>query len=266
MIGRLLKLPNDDSRKIMFVAISLCLVCSLMVSSAAVLLGPIQAAQQQENLRRNVLVTAGLLDPEDEDTNVNTVFAGVEARIVDLQAGDFTDSINSQTFDPIEVRRNSATSDELEDDEDVAGIGRRERYVRVYIVRDGDRISRLVLPIRGRGLWSTMSAFIALESDFNTVASINYFEHGETPGLGDEIEDADWQSIWVGRKIYDEAGQPRLRVIRGRVNSGSPNAIHEIDGMAGATLTGNGVSNTVAFWFGENGYGPFLENLRKEGA
>lgn len=266
MIRRILDLPNEDSRKVMFVAISLCLVCSLMVSAAAVLLGPIQAAQQQENLRRNVLIAAGLLDPDDEDTAVNQAFAGVEARIVDLEAGTFDDKVNPLTFDPTEVMRNPATSDELSDEEDVAGIGRRERYVRVYIVREGDEISRIVLPIRGRGLWSTMYAFIALEGDFNTVASINYFQHAETPGLGDEIEDPDWQAGWEGRQVFDAAGQPRLQVIRGRVNAQSPDAIYEIDGMAGATLTGNGVSNTIAFWFGELGYGPLLENLRTEGA
>ena len=79
-------------------------------------------------------------------------------------------------------------------------------------------ISRIVLPVRSRGLWSTMFAFIALEKDFNTVAAINYFEHAETPGLGDEIEEPDWQALWRGRKVYDDAGQPRLRMIRRGVN------------------------------------------------
>lgn len=266
MIRKLLNLPNDDSRKIMFIAITLCLVCSLMVSAAAVLLGPIQAAQQQENLRRNVLIAAGLLDREDDEANVNQLFNEIEARIVNLDTGWFDTSVNPQTFDPREVKRNPATSDELDDDDDIAGIGRRERYVRVYIVRDGDDISRIVLPVRSRGLWSTMFAFVALEEDCNTVATINYFEHAETPGLGDEIEDPDWQALWQGRKIYDAAGKPRLRVIRGRVNEQSPDAIHEVDGMAGATLTGNGVNDMVVFWFGESGYGPFLERLRTEGA
>jgi Na+-transporting NADH:ubiquinone oxidoreductase subunit C len=264
MIRRLLDLPNDDSRKIMFVAISLCLVCSLMVSSAAVFLAPIQIAQEQESLRRNVLIAAGLLDAEDDDANVNQLFRDIEARIVDLDLGEFTDAVNPATFDPEAAARGPA-SIELRGGQDVAGIGRRERYSRVYVVRDGDEISRLVLPIRGRGLWSTMFAYVALEGDFNTVAAINYFDHGETPGLG-EVDDPEWQALWIGRKIYDDAGQPRLKVIRGRVNPASASAIHEIDGMAGATLTGNGVSNTIAFWFGESGFGPFLKNLSEQGA
>ena len=110
-----------------------------------------------------------------------------------------------------------------------------------------------------------MFAYVALEGDFNTVAAINYFNHGETPGLG-EVDDPEWQALWVGRKIYDDAGEPKLKVIRGRVNPDSPNAIHEIDGMAGATLTGNGVSNTIVFWFGDSGFRPFLDKLRTEGA
>ncbi len=266
MIRRLLELPNDDSRKIVFVAVSLCLVCSLMVSSAAVLLAPIQAAQEQENRRLNVLLAAGLIDEGDEDVQVNQLFQQIEARIVDLDTGQFTDAVNPATFDPRAAKRDPNMSDELPDDQDVAGLSRRERYARVYILRDGDAISRIVLPVRAYGLWSTMFAFIALEGDLNTVAAINFYEHAETPGLGDEIEDPDWRAQWVGRQIFDASGQPRLRVIRGRVDPVSPNAIHEVDGMAGATLTGNGVSNMIVFWFGESGFGPFLDNLRAGGA
>lgn len=265
MIRGLLDLPNDDSRKIIFVAVTLCLVCSLMVSTAAVLLAPIQAAEKQESLRRNVLITAGLLDADDEDANVATLFARMEAQIVDLETGEFASNIDARTFDPVRARRDPALSGELDEDVDIAGIDRRERYIRVYIVRDGDKISRLVMPIRGRGLWSTLYAFIALEGDFDTVAAVNFYEHGETPGLAD-IDDPDWQAMWIGRHIYDAAGDPRLRVIRGRVNEQSPGAINELDGISGATLTGNGVSNLLAFWFGDMGYQTFLKNLRTQGA
>lgn len=266
MIRRLLDLPNDDSRKIVFVAVSLCLVCSLMVSAAAVLLAPMQVAQQQEFLRRNVLLAAGLIAEDDDDAKVNQLFREIEQRMVDLDAGRFTDAIDPRTFDPRAAKRDPKLSDEIPENADVAGINRRERYARVYILRNGEDVSRIILPVRAYGLWSTMFAFIALEGDFNTVASINFYEHAETPGLGDEIEDPDWRAQWVGRQVFDTTGQPRLRVIRGRVDPASPGATYEVDGMAGATLTGNGVSNMIAFWFGESGFGPFLDYLRTQGA
>jgi Na+-transporting NADH:ubiquinone oxidoreductase subunit C len=115
MIRGLLNLPNDDSRKIIFVAVTLCLVCSLMVSTAAVLLAPIQAAEKQESLRRNVLITAGLLDADDEDANVAQLFMQMEAQIVDLDTGEFASNINALSFDPVRARRDPALSDELDE-------------------------------------------------------------------------------------------------------------------------------------------------------
>jgi Na+-transporting NADH:ubiquinone oxidoreductase subunit C len=266
MIRRWLNLPNDDSRKIAFVALSLCLVCSLLVSAAAVLLAPIQKAREQENLRRNVLLAAGLIDDADDTAVVNQRFGEVEARIVDLETGQFTDAVDVRTFDQLEVARDPLMSKALSSDEDPASIGRRERYARVFIVRDGDQIERLILPLRGYGLWSTMHAFIALKSDLNTVAAINFYEQGETPGLGAEVENPRWRASWEGRKVFDESGQPQLRVVKGTVNEYDRDSKYQVDGISGSTLTGIGVSNMISFWFGESGFGPFLDNLRAQGA
>ena len=146
---------------------------------------------------------------------------------------------------------------------DIANIKRRERYAKVYLLRDGDEIETIILPIRGYGLWSTMYGFIALEADGNTVSGLSFYEHGETPGLGDKIEDPRWLGLWPGKKVYDADGEPQLEVIRRREATDDP---HSIDGITVETLTCPGVTNMLAFWLGGQGYGPYLRGLERTGS
>lgn len=125
--------------------------------------------------------------------------------------------------------------------------------------------SKIILPIRGYGLWSTLYGFIALEADASTVAGIGFYEHGETPGLGGEVDNPVWKANWQGKEVY-ASGELAIEVIKGSVNPESPNASHEVDGLAGATLTTKGVDYLVEFWLGEYGYQTFLENLKSGGA
>ena len=60
--------------------------------------------------------------------------------------------------------------------------------------------------------------------------------------------------------------EPALGLIKGSVDAANANAKHQIDGLSGATLTSNGVTNLVKFWMGANGYAPFLANLKTGGA
>jgi Na+-transporting NADH:ubiquinone oxidoreductase subunit C len=122
-------------------------------------------------------------------------------------------------------------------------------------------LEKIILPVRGYGLWSTMYGFIALEQDANTVAGLGFYEHGETPGLGGEVDNPRWKAMWPGKQVYRD-GDVELGLIKGSVDSGSDNADWQVDGLAGATLTSRGVTNLVHFWLGENGFEPFLNNLQ----
>ena len=128
---------------------------------------------------------------------------------------------------------------------------------------DSGELSRIILPVHGYGLWSTMYALLALAPDGRTVKAITYYEQRETAGLGGEIANPSWQAKWVGKEVIDDNGEPVFRVAKGSVNEESPNAIHQVDGLSGATLTSNGVTNTIRFWLGEDGFGPYLEKLRR---
>jgi Na+-transporting NADH:ubiquinone oxidoreductase subunit C len=256
--------PNDDPGKILAVAITLCLVCSVLVSGAAVLLKPLQDRNKALAVRKQIVSVAGF--QADNAQQVEALFRQhIEARIVDLESGDFDDSIDPASFDPHAASRDPATSRALGPDEDPARIKRRPNQAPVYLVRDGERIKTVVLPVYGYGLWSTMHGLIALAGDGRTVTGLTFYEHGETPGLGDFIENPAWQAQFPGKLAFDEHGKLRLGVIKGGVNPDSPEAKYAVDAVAGATLTSNGVNNLLRYWLGEQGFGPFLERLRAGG-
>ncbi len=265
MIGGLLQLPNDDARKIVFVALGLCLVCSLLVSASAVLLRPIQQAEAALDQQRNVVVAAGLGSPDMAAADVAASFAQLQVRVVDFETGWFNDSIDPATYDPRAAARDPSVSSALTRAEDTARIGRQARYATVYLQVSDNGLQRIVLPIHGYGLWSTMYAYLALEGDLNTVAAVAFYEQAETPGLGGEVQNPRWQASWEGKLVFGDEGDVRLRVIKGQVDRSSPQAQWQLDALSGSTLTANGVSNMLSFWLGEEGFGPFLNKLRREG-
>ena len=132
----------------------------------------------------------------------------------------------------------------------------------VFLVRDGDRLVQVILPIEGAGLWATMYGFLAVESDGQTARGLQFYEHGETPGLGDGVDKPAWQAQWRGKRLFDDDGSPLIEVVKGAAPAGSD---YQIDGLAGATLTGRGVSIFVQHWIGDEGYGPYLKSLSSGG-
>lgn len=239
------------------VATAVCLVCAVIVSTAAVTLRPFQAENRIAFRQLNVLQAAGLYAP---GLDVDRAFERIERRIVDFETGEYVDG--AENFDPARAMRDPAQSSALA--EDPAGIVRRPHYGEVFVAKsEAGQLERVILPVHGYGLWSTMYAFIALEPDLRTITGIRFFEHGETPGLGGEIENPAWQQSWVGKQVRDEEGGVRFKVDRGPTPEGVPDAGYRIDGLSGATITSRGVENMVNFWLGEQGYGPYLASLER---
>ena len=246
--------------RILTVALGLCLVCSVVVSTAAVVLKPAQQANKTLDLKRNILMAAGLLDPV---LSVEEQFEQVETRVVSLDEGRFVEGVDPASFDQREAAKDPAQSRAIPGDADPAKLVRREDRALVYLVRDQQGgLDKIILPIRGYGLWSTLYGFMALQSDGNTVAGLGFYEHGETPGLGGEIDNPNWKAIWPGKQVY-QGEQVAIQVLKGAVPSGSADAQWQVDGLSGATLTTKGVHNLVRYWMGDQGFKPLLENLRR---
>ena len=250
---------NDSTSKTLIVAFSLCIVCSIIVSAAAVVLQPRQEANKSLDRKRNILAAAGMLD---DSKSVDELFAQISTRVVDMRTGKFTDDVNVENYDQRKAAKDPSASDALSAAQDLAKVSRREHYAVVYLVEDaaGD-IDKIILPIHGYGLWSTLYGFIALESDGNTVAGLGFYEHAETPGLGGEVDNPRWKASWPGKQVYRD-GDVTIGLIKGSVDPASADATWQIDGLAGATLTARGVTNLVQFWLGKNGFEPFLNNLQ----
>ena len=246
--------------RILTVALGLCLVCSVVVSTAAVVLKPAQQANKTLDMKRNILMAAGLLDPA---LSVEEQFEQVETRLVSLDEGRFVEGVDPASFDQREAAKDPAQSRAIPGDADPAKLVRRENQALVYLVRDQQGgLDKIILPIRGYGLWSTLHGFMALESDGNTVAGLGFYEHAETPGLGGEVDNPNWKAIWPGKQVY-QGEQVAIQVLKAAVPAGSPDAQWQVDGLSGATLTTKGVDNLVRYWMGDQGFKPLLENLRR---
>ena len=256
-----LNLPNDNIVKTIGVAVSLCLVCSIIVSGAATLLKPTQVANALLDKKNNILAVSGI---DLAGKSVEEAFGQIETKVIDMSTGEITDAVNPDTFDQRKASKDPEYRVDLSAEQDIAQIGGRSKYANVYLVKEGDVVKKFILPIKGYGLWSTLYGFIALEQDANTVSGITFYEHKETPGLGGEIENKKWQTSWGGKQIADASGQPVIQLIKGTVSADTPGAQHKIDGLAGATLTSNGVTNLVQFWMGDDGFGPYLEKVRTQ--
>lgn len=252
---------RETPLRTLWITLVMCLVCSVVVTAAAVLLRPWQEENRERDRQQNILAIAGLYQP---GLDVPTVFdERVSPLLVDLKTGRFSEAFDPARFDPLAAARDPALSQALSKAEDPASIRRRERHSVVYRVEKPDASLVWVLPVRGYGLWSTMYGFVALESDLQTVAGFGFYEQGETAGLGGEVDNPAWKAQWPGKQLLDEDGNLALQVIKGHADPAGPAFRQQVDGVAGATLTMNGVNHLLRFWLGEQGFGPFLKNLKR---
>lgn len=258
---------KDSLGSIVLVAIGVCLVCSILVSISAVALRPAQIANKQLDQKQNILRASGLLPADalvdDQGRGVDELFSAFEARVVDLNTGQFVDDEDPATFDPLRAAKEPSQSTALTKDEDLATIGRREHKSLVYIMRGADGgIAKVVMPVRGYGLWGTLFGYLALEGDITTVAGLGFYSHKETPGLGGEVDNAKWKALWPGVQVFDANGEPGISLVKSRSPEGSAAAANEVDALSGATFTTRGVENMIRYWTGAGGFGPFLAKLK----
>ena len=254
---------KESTVRTLTVALLVCLVCSVFVAGAAIALKPTQVENRLLDKQRSILAIAGLGEAGMSAAKVKELFnSTITAKLVDLESGKFSDAHNPITFDPLKAAKDPKLSSVLKGSDDIAGIKRQERFSTVYMVEKDGQVETLILPVRGYGLWSTLHGFIAVKGDLNTVVGMGFYQHGETPGLGGEVDNPKWKGQWPGKTLFDDNGELAVQIVKGGVDPQSPQAVHQVDGLAGATLTSVGVDNLLKFWLGQNGFGPFIANLR----
>ena len=230
-----------------------CIACAIIVSVTAVSVRPEQNLNIENEKKIKILAAAGI-----ETDKVDEEFSRIKTVFVDFETDKLV-TIDS-AYDHIKAASDPDLSTVIPKADDIAVLKRRENIGTIYVwVDEKNAIEKLVLPIRGYGLWGTLYGYLSLDSDLNTVRGIEYYDHKETPGLGGEVDNPNWKSDWYGKRIYNDDGNVALYVTKGASSTD-----YEIDGISGATLTTNGVSNMIKYWLGDNGYGPIIKNLNEE--
>ena len=264
---------KDSISNVIVIALGVCLFCAVVVAGSAVALKERRVENKALDKSKNVLIAAGLFQENvTQMSEINTLFEQFEQRVVDLRTKRLLPAdevavvaadnrLNFGQYDQRKAAKDPSLSMALTDAQDMASINRREHYALIYLLRSEVGIDRIILPVHGYGLWSTLYGFIALEGDGNTVSGITFYEHAETAGLGGEVDNPTWKAKWQGKRIYDDQGQVAMRVMKGRVDPSSAEADYQVDGLSGATLTSRGVENMIGYWLGDEGYGPILKNF-----
>lgn len=254
-------------------AIVICVACSLLIAGTALSLKDLQDKNAEVDMKLNVLKAAGLVTADESLTQEEVLSrfeAKVTAKVVDITNGDIVDK------DVASLTKYALTAD-------IYKMKKDPELRPVYLVGD-EADQTTIIPIAGKGLWGTVYGFLALAPDFKTVRNVTFRAPKETPGLGAECETSKFRELFPGKVVLDGEGKPAFQVARGPASPMTctqvPGVNHCVDGMSGATLTGNGISEMVtramggaeseryAEKYGEakGGYGAYFAKNRKGGS
>jgi len=245
-------------------AAAICLVCSVFVSGSAVSLKERQDINRTLDRQKKVLQVAGLMQ-EGEKLAPERIQAIYDERIIpraiDMKTGAPVDDVDLAAYDMEKHSKDPALSYAIPAND--AKIKRLPEDALVYeVTNDSGGVDQVIIPIQGPGLWSTLMGYVALSTaDHNTIEGLTFYKHAETPGLGGEVDNPGWKAKWPGRKVFDASGDVAIRVIKGAAGPPSE-APHAVDGLSGATLTSNGVTKSLQFWLGDEGFGPYLDRAK----
>jgi Na+-transporting NADH:ubiquinone oxidoreductase subunit C len=224
----------QGNKKAFIFAVVMCLIVSAVLSTIANLLRPIQEENIRLDKQKNIIKALKVL-PEGV-TDVKEFYSTIEDSSIDIL---YKNNISSIVID---------TSGKLIEGKSAEDILEKEKHLKpLYLLQKAGQISAYCLPIKGKGLWSTLHGFMAIEADLNTVKGLTFYAHGETPGLGAEIEKDWFQDNFVGKKILNAQGElVAVGVKKGKIVESIPfEKDHMVDGMSGATITGNGVDALI---------------------
>lgn len=221
---------DKDSNKATFLFSGvMVVVIAVLLSVAAISLGPYQQRNIRIEKMENILSSVGIrTNPQEAEKQFATY---ITEQIVLNKKGEAVKG-GTPAFD-IDLKK--------ELDKEKTGDGDKELFPLFICHKDGK--SFYIIPVRGKGLWGPIWGYIALEGDMNTVYGVSFGHKSETPGLGAEIETETFRKQFIGKKIFDEKGEfVSVKAIKG---GASPENTHGVDAVSGATITSNGVSEML---------------------
>jgi Na+-transporting NADH:ubiquinone oxidoreductase subunit C len=221
--------PKHDNKYTLIFTGVVTLVCALLLSLADAGLKERRDANIALDMKKNILKAFQLLPAKASQAEALKLYEQVSEVVLDHQGNVVTD-----------VTADKVVPEAQEDLEEA------QRRYPLYVLKGADgAVKAYAIPVFGKGLWSTCYGYLALDADANTVLGITYYKHGETPGLGGEIEAKWFQDNFKGKRILDQSGElVSVSVAKGKAadRHPGPELSHYVDGISGATITSNGVT------------------------
>ena len=219
----------------------LTIILGFLLSGSAQILGPLQQESIALDKKKQIL---GAVISSDEiaamsPEQVNTFYAArISSTVVDISGK--------------EISKEGVTAEKVEIAKDYKKPADQRAYP-VYIYHaegNPEAVESYIFPLYGAGLWDAIWGYLALGTDMNTIGGITLAHAGETPGLGARITEAKVQGRYVGKKIFDESGTLVTVMMQKGEGKEYGDDAHKVDGMSGATITGNGVNNMLKAYMG----------------
>lgn len=240
-------MQRNNNYTIVF-ALVICVLCSTVISLTAVGLKSQKELNVELDRKKKILNAVGLSE------RVSSMKSSSD--VLDL----YNTSIKEVVVDGNGELVAGKTPDKLTEAE-------HDTLFPVFLNVKNQKVDAIAIPVEGKGLWSTLYGYLAIENDLNTVRGITFYKHGETPGLGGEIEKPWFQNNFVGKKIFGDNGELKsVSVVKGHVVdviSNERERSHYVDGISGATLTSRGVTKLLKNWLGI--YEPFFKKAKSKG-
>ena len=231
---------RSNTYTLVFISI-VTIVLGFFLALAADGLRDLQNLNVENDMKKNILLSLGF-KPGDE-----TPWSSDDIQKL------FQENIETLVLDA-SGQRTEKDSKKIDTEKDV-------EFLPIYLKKIGDNVEGYAIPIAGKGLWSTLFGYFAIEPDGRTVKGITFYKHGETPGLGGEVDKAWFQKNFIGKRFVDENDQLLgIHVIKGKVQSDDLEAYHKVDGISGATMTGKGLQNFLKDDLAK--YEPFFKQVR----
>lgn len=250
-------MDKNSNKFVVLFQTAVCVVLALLLAGAYNALSDSIRANEAFDQQRNILKAVGLYDPSEPKTRkeleamfeksmraeiLEVTRAEVEREV--MRAGEMVTITEEVVTDVKKTEHPISKLDALLREEKGKPAAEQREYAPFYRrVDDAGNDVAYCIPISGKGLWSTLYGYLALKKDANHVAGITFYKHAETPGLGGEIENPAWQASWVDQEILDDEGN--LVSIAVKKGGAAPGDKHAVDGLSGATITGNGVQRFV---------------------
>jgi Na+-transporting NADH:ubiquinone oxidoreductase subunit C len=221
---------NKDSSGFTFgFATVTVIIVAVLLSLAAIGLGPSQEKNVRTEKMQNILASIGINStPKEAEKLFNQYIK--EQLVLDSKGKPVTGNISAFNID-------------LKKELDKARTGKADEQLFPFFVFNKEGKTLYVIPVRGKGLWGPIWGYIAMEGDMSTIHGASFGHKGETPGLGAEIETNEFQQQFVGKKILDENGN--FVSVKVKKGGAAPDDLHGVDAISGGTITSNGVEEML---------------------